>query len=208
MPLFDLRRVGTDPVFETPDEGFGPTLIDANGFRFGPAVKFQQGRDEGDAIPGIGDVGGTIEAGAFAEAYLAPGFRMRGEVRKGFGGHKGVVADVGADLIMGSTIDPLHFSIGPRVRFANARYVRAFYGVNPNQSALSGLPVHGVNGGLHSAGALASAKYRFNNSWGIEAYSRYDRLLGDAADSPLVRSSVGSRNQFEAGIGLIYSFGL
>lgn len=206
FPLFDLRRIGTDPVFETPDEAFGPTLIKGKGFSLGPALQFHSGRDEEDAIIGIGDVKTTVELGAFAEAYLSDNFRARGEIRKGLGGHKGLVADLGADMILGSMTDAAHFSIGPRLKLADARYMRAFYGVNAAQRAATGLALHDPDGGLHSAGALASANYRFNAAWGMEAYGRYDRLVSDAADSPLVRSAVGSRNQFEAGLGLTYSF--
>jgi outer membrane protein len=204
-PVIDIYRTERGPTFETPDEGFGFGIIGSDAFRVGPAVQIHHGRDEEDAIPGIGDVGTSIEGGAFAEAYLAPNFRLRGEVRKGFGGHKGVVGDIGADFITGSP-QTFQFSIGPRARIANARYVRAFFGVNPEQSALTGLPVYDAGGGLHSAGALAYAKYRLGGNWGLEAYGRYDRLLGDAKDSPLVLSSVGSRNQYEVGLGLSYRF--
>lgn len=205
-PVIDIRRAGTDPLFETPDEGFGFGIVGDEDFRIGPAFQIEHGRDEEDAIPGIGDVGTTIEGGAFAELYVAPALRLRGEVRKGFGGHKGVVADIGADVIFGTPAEGLNFSIGPRLRLANARYVRAFFGVNPEQSALTGLPVYNVDGGLHSAGALAFANYQFDRRWGIQGYARYDRLLGDAKNSPLVLSSVGSRDQYEVGIGLSFSF--
>lgn len=204
-PVIDVYRTDRGPSFETPDEGFGFGVVGDDRFRIGPTVQIQHGRDEEDAIAGIGDVGTSIEGGAFAEAYLTPGLRLRGELRKGFGGHKGVVGDIGADFIMGS-LDTFQLSIGPRARFANGRYVRAFYGINPDQSALTGLPVHDVGGGLHSAGALTFAQYRLSDRIGLQAYGRYDRLLGDAADSPLVHSDVGSRDQFEAGIGLSYRF--
>lgn len=204
-PLFDARRIGTQAGFSTPDQSFGIGLVNGANFRVGPALNIASGRDEEEAIAGIRDVGTTIEGGAFAEAYMSDAFRFRAEVRKGFGGHKGIIGDLGADYIMGSP-EGTHFSIGPRLRLANARYVRAFYGVNPAQSALTGLPVHNVNGGLHSAGALAFAGISLGERLGLRAYGRYDRLLGDAADSPLVLSSVGSRNQFELGLGLTYSF--
>ncbi|MBA3677727.1 MAG: MipA/OmpV family protein [Sphingosinicella sp.] len=204
-PVIDVYRTERGPSFETPDEGFGFSIIGNDSFRVGPALQFDGGRNEEDAIPGIGDVKTSIEGGAFVEAYVGPQFRLRGEVRKGFGGHKGVVGDIGADFIMGSP-EALQFSIGPRARIASARYVRAFFGVNPAQSALTGLPVYDADGGLHSAGALAFAKYRLGKSWGVQGYGRYDRLLGDAKDSPLVLSDVGSRNQYEVGFGLSYRF--
>lgn len=205
-PIIDVRRADQPQRFETPDESFGIGLVSTRAFRAGPSINIQDGRDEEDAVPGIGDVGTTIEGGAFAEAYLGTNFRLRADVRKGFGGHKGLIGDVGGDFIIGDPADRFLFSVGPRLRFANARYVRTFFGVNPEQSALTGLPVHAVGGGVHSAGALAFASYRLTDRIGARAYSRYDRLLGDAADSPLVRSDFGSRNQLELGIGLTYSF--
>jgi outer membrane protein len=205
-PIVNVRRRGTEPRFQTPDDSFGIGLIGNSRFRVGPSLAIEPGRDEADAIPGIGDVGTTIEGGAFAEAFPAEHFRVRADVRKGFGGHKGVVADIGADAIMGSPGDRFHLSVGPRVRFANARYVRAFYGISPAQSALTGLPVHDAGGGLHSAGALSFANYQLSPRFGVQAYGRYDRLLGDAKDSPLVLSSVGSRDQYEVGLGLTYTF--
>lgn len=207
-PLVEVRKVGTDPVFSTPDQSLGFSLLKGKGFRAGPAARLGESRDEEDAIEGIGDVGRAVELGAFAEYYLSPNLRTRAELRKGIGGHEGLIADLGADMILGKVTQPFHASIGPRLRFADGNYVRAFYGVDAEQSAATGLAPHDPEGGLHSAGALASAVYRTKGGLGLEGFARYDRLLGDSAASPLVRSSVGSRDRFEIGLGLTYSFGL
>jgi outer membrane protein len=205
-PIVNVRRTGKEARFITPDDNFGIGLIGDRNFRIGPSLNIQHGRNEADAIPGIGDVGTTIEGGVFAEAFLTDHFRLRADVRKGFGGHKGVVGDVGADVIFGQPADRFHFSVGPRLRLANNRYMQSFYGVSPTQSTLSGLPTYNAGGGLTSAGALTFANYQITPRLGIQAYARYDRLLGDARNSPLVLSSVGSRNQYETGLGLTYSF--
>jgi outer membrane protein len=39
------------------------------------------------------------------------------------------------------------------------------------------------------------------------AYAKYDRLSGDAADSPVVRE-LGSRSQLSGGLGITYTFNL
>jgi outer membrane protein len=39
----------------------------------------------------------------------------------------------------------------------------------------------------------------------MQGYLGYDRLAGDAADSPLVRT-IGSRDQFSGGAGLFIEF--
>jgi outer membrane protein len=80
--------------------------------------------------------------------------------------------------------------------------------VDAEQSERTGLAVYSAGGGLHSLGGLGSVIYRMKGGFGLEGFARFDRLVGDAADSPVVRSSAGSRNQFELGLGLTYSFGL
>ena len=43
-------------------------------------------------------------------------------------------------------------------------------------------------------------------NWGAAVYGRYDRLIGDAADSPVTRQ-LGSRGQPSVGVALSYTFG-
>jgi outer membrane protein len=45
----------------------------------------------------------------------------------------------------------------------------------------------------------------FNPQWEVHSYVEYERLLGDAANSPLVTAR-GSPNQTTVGIGASYSF--
>jgi outer membrane protein len=54
--------------------------------------------------------------------------------------------------------------------------------------------------------ALASGlTTQFDERWGLFGYARAERLVGDAAKSPIVRA-YGSRNQLSAGLGLSYAF--
>jgi outer membrane protein len=205
-PIVSVRRSGTERRFATPDESFGISLVKSGSLRIGPAINVDTGRDEDDAIEGLGDVNWSIEGGAFAEAYVGDNFRLRGEVRKGFGGHKGLVGDVGADLILGRPTEVFHFSIGPRARFVNSRYNRAFFGIDAEQALATGFPLYDPDGGLYSAGALTFADYQLSRTFGIRGYARYDRLMGDAKDSPLVNSAIGSKDQIEAGVGLTITF--
>lgn len=205
-PIVAARREGSERRFYTPDDSFGLSLTDDPSFRFGPAVEIERGRQEDD-VPGLDRVKSTIEAGAFLE-YFAGSFRLRADFLQGINGHKGLVGEVGADFISGDPDDQLHFSIGPRASFASGKYVRAFYGISPAESVASGLAAYDPDGGFHSIGALAFSEYKLSPRFAVQAYGRYDRLQGDAADSPLVRSDYGSRNQFEVGAGITYSFNI
>ena len=46
---------------------------------------------------------------------------------------------------------------------------------------------------------------QLGSRWGLFSYARYERLIGDAAKSPIVRR-FGSRDQLSAGLGLSYTF--
>jgi outer membrane protein len=48
-------------------------------------------------------------------------------------------------------------------------------------------------------------KYRIDPQWEVHSYVEYDRLLGDAAKSPIVTAR-GSVNQTTVGIGASYAF--
>jgi outer membrane protein len=206
-PLLDLSRTRGDRPFEfeAPDESAGFPLIRAKGFAFGPAVGFEgqrRGRDVGTDLP---KVGFTVEPGAFVQYSFADSFRLRAEVRHGVGGHKGLISNVSADYVARNGDDWL-FSIGPRMTITNDRYNRAYFSVLPEDAADAGLPAYRAKGGVQALGAAAGFSTQFSRQWGIFAYGKYDRLVGDAADSPIVRE-YGSRDQFSAGAALTYTFG-
>ena len=129
---------------------------------------------------------------------------MTAEGLKGLGGHKGVVGTVGADYIWRDG-DRYVFSIGPRVLFSNSRYQRAFFGVTPEAALASGLPAYRPSGGVHGVAAASGLSVQFDPRWGVFGFARYERLVGDAAKSPIVRE-LGSRNQLSGGVGLSYTF--
>lgn len=202
-PNFGLRRAGEPVPFEAADDSFGFGLINQSGFSFGPALQIQGRRKDEDVGAPIGNVPTTIEIGAFAQAFLGSSFRLRAEARRGIGGHDGWNGDIGADAII--PLGRSRMSIGPRVRLADERYMDAYFGVDSAQAARTGLPAFDAGGGVHSVGATAGLDLQLSDTWGVYSYARYDRLVGDAADSPIVRT-YGSRNQYSAGLGLTYSF--
>ena len=205
MPIFGLRREGAPLPFEAPDEGTGFGFLgDDSAFDFGPAVQFQNKRQEEDVGAPVGDVGFTVEAGAFAQVSLGDNFRLRAEGRRGIGGHDGWVGDLFADFVLRDD-DTYVFSIGPRARWGDDNYHDAYFSVTPAVAVAAGLPVYDAEGGIHSVGAVAGLTYMLSRDWGLYGFAGYDRLVGDAADSPIVQA-FGSRNQYSAGIGVFYSF--
>ena len=205
-PLWRLNIAhGTDPFkFNGPDYSPGIPLISSGGFSFGPAVNIAAGRKNSDFEVPVGKVKSTIEAGAFASYEIADSIYLRAEALKGLGGHDGIVGTIGADKIWRDG-DRYVFSIGPRVLFSDSRYQRAYFGVTPAVALATGLPTYRPGGGVHGVAAATSISYQFDPRWGLFGYGRYERLVGDAAKSPIVRQ-LGSRNQLSAGLGLSYIF--
>ena len=205
-PFVDVARAKGDEVFafEAADESFGIPVLTTNGFAFGPAANLQGKRRSRDVGGVLDEVGFTVELGGFVQYALTPAVRLRAEVRQGIGGHEGLVANVGADYVARRGDDWL-FSVGPRVTLANARYNRAYFGISPAAAARSGLPVYDPGGGIEAVGATAGYIKQFTPRWGVYGYAKYDRLVGDPADSPVV-ARYGSRDQLSGGIALTYSF--
>ena len=205
-PLWDLdfARGDNEFRFEAPDDGFDIAVISNDSFAAGPVANFERGRKNSDVGANVGKVKSTIEVGAFAQANPTKAFRIRGELRKGIGGHEGLVGDVGADFIARDG-DNYVFSIGPRLLFSDKKYQRAFFEVTPAAAVATGLPVYRPDGGMHAVAATSGLSYQFSKEFGMFGFARYERLVGDAGKSPIVRR-LGSRNQGSAGIGLSYTF--
>jgi len=92
------------------------------------------------------------------------------------------------------------------VTWADHRYHDAYFSVAPADSAPSGLPAYDAGAGIQAVGVTAGLVTQLTRRWGIYSYAKYDRLAGDAADSPIVRR-YGSRDQLSGGIALSYTFG-
>jgi outer membrane protein len=220
----DIEVRYKDRFFLSFRDGAGFDLIKTDHFRAGPVVKFQQQRNEDggggiftiagartDALLGLGDVPSTAEAGGYVQ-YQAGSFSAKAEVRKGIGGHHGVIADLGVRYttrVMGLEVGerPVVLSVGPRATIVDDTYNQAYFGVTATQSAASGLRQFNAKGGLLSYGAGAALIVPVSGRLSASLSGGYDRLSGDAAKSPLVAER-GSRNQATVGLGLSYRFGM
>lgn len=207
LVIFGFRREGTPMPFGAPDDSIGPGILGRDSvFNFGPAIRFQNKRTEDDVGALVGDVGFTVEVGGFVEVLPSENFRVRAELRQGLGGHRGLTGDLSADFILRDE-NTYIFSIGPRARWADNDYHDAYFGVTPAVSVTTSLAGFDPNGGFYALGAVAGLTYRLGRNWGLKGYVGYDRLIGDAADSPIVRG-FGSRDQFSGGGGLFLEFNI
>ncbi len=208
FPMFEVRRAGKPASFRSPRDGFSFGIFDYGRFRAGPTtkVRFERKESSDTNLRGLGDVAWAFEAGAFAEYWVADWLRTRVELLQGIGGHRGLVSDVTADLVVPVT-KQLTFSGGPRMTLATAAATSPYFSITPAQSAASGLPVYDAGGGIRSLGAGAQARYEWSPQWATHMFIEYERLAGDAANAPLV-TRYGTRDQIQVGLGVTYSFNM
>jgi outer membrane protein len=205
MPIFGLRREGAPMPFQAQDQGIGfGVLGQGSRVNFGPAIGIRARRQQDDVGAAVGDVGFTIEAGGFVEVYPLRSLRLRGEVRQGLGGHRGLVSDLGADIIIRDT-GSFILSFGPRARWGDGDFTRAYFGISPAVATATGLPAYRPGSGFYAVGGMGGLTYKVGRNWGLRSYLGYDRLIRDAGDSPIVRR-FGSRDQFSGGAGLFIEF--
>jgi outer membrane protein len=206
VPIFSIRRAGSTEQFRGPRDGASIALLDFGDLRAGPVGKFVASRKANSysELNGLGDVSAAVELGGFVEYFPVDWFRARAELRQGIGGHHGVVADFSADVIV-PVIRRYTVSAGPRFTWESTKATSPYFGIDAVQAMATGLPVFNAKGGAHSVGAGAQVSYRVNTQWEVHSYVEYERLLGDAAASPLVTLR-GSPNQTTVGFGASYSF--
>jgi outer membrane protein len=157
--------------------------------------------DDNDKLEGLGDVDSGIEVGGFV-SYKNKPWRFKTEARQEVeSGHEGALVElsVGTDLPFAK---PRVF-VELATTWASDDYMESFFGVDSQQSADSGLRKYNAEAGFKDVNISISAGYPITNRWRIAAMVEYKRLLGDAADSPIV----DDKNQFVAGLGFSYHMG-
>lgn len=205
-PSLSFRRAGTPERFSAPDDGLSFSFLEDSFLRFGVVGRFQGGRylDDDRRLIGLEKVDWTVEPGVFVEYWPLEFLRARAEIRRGFHGHEGFVADLGLDLVQ--TYGAFTFSAGPRLALGDDEFMETYFGVTPVEAALNGqVTPYRPSGGLVSVGAVAGVTYDWSQEWSSTAFLSYKHLVSEAADSPIVKR-FGSEHQLGFGLTLSYSF--
>jgi outer membrane protein len=212
-PGISIRRPGQPWKFGAPDDGFGFAVINTDWFQIGPVGRLRGERDSNDVkrFRGMDDVNVGIEPGAFVEFYPLEVFRVRGELRHGVYGHKGFVGNIAADYIQ--RFDRTTVSFGPRAELGDKDFMNTYFGVSAREATdvflNTGRTIgaYKAKGGVKSVGLAGAITYDWTEHWSTTAFGGYDRLVGEAADSPVAKK-LGTKQSFTVGVGLAYSFGV
>lgn len=201
FPFLDIRW--RNRVFLNTRDGLGVNIWRDRMFTLSTSIGYTFGRNEdaSNDLNGLGD----IDGGALAI--------VKGEMRyEGFAfstrfSHQLTGEDTGYQVDFGlgySFRSPSGWFLRPGLNasYASGQYMDEFFSVSAGQSVASGLAVKDADAGFKSYGARVLAGYRFNRNWRAISRFSYDRLVGDAADSPITKD----RDQFAIGLGLVRRF--
>jgi outer membrane scaffolding protein for murein synthesis (MipA/OmpV family) len=97
----------------------------------------------------------------------------------------------------GSGIDVFAFTT-----FASSEFVNRDFGVTPEQSMISGLPVTDLDGGYRSTGLSAVGRWSMGSRWQVVGEAGYERYGADISDSPIA----GGDDEYEMGVSLVWVF--
>ncbi len=183
-------------------------------WRAGPAFGAALPRNDdatNDTIALLPEVGFSAEVGGFVgfETPVAglPEGRVSGDVsvrQDVAGGHEGLVVRTDLDYFF-AVNRVLRFSVGANATYADQNYYDSFFTVTPEASVASGLAAFEAESGLKDVGAEGVMILSFHPRYAVFFRGAYNRLLADAADSPIV-DVAGDPNQIFLGGGLFYSF--
>ncbi len=188
-------------------------LVNHPWFRFGPSLNYHFGRDDvdDDVVDRMDDIDDTVEGGAFVGVE----FIDRSNPRKRFSADIDFLHDLGGEHD-GYTISfgargwypvsrMFDIGIGGAFVYADGDYMSTYFDVDRSDSLRSGLPEFDADAGVKDIRINPVVVMHLSVNWHLAAGFQYRRLLGDAADSPIVDDR-GSKNQWISGVGVAYSW--
>lgn len=180
-------------------------VLKFNGFEAGPLFGWRFDRDQDDSfrLLGLGDVDGGFVLGGYVAYRLGPIMPFVSYHNQVSGDDTGGVLRFGTEA---KTMLAPGLSVSATIgaSYADDDYADAYFSVTPAQSAASvaGLGVYDADAGIKDVYFGLTADVPIAQDWTLKLSGRYARLVGDAADSPVVENE----NQFFGGIGLTYQF--
>ena len=201
FPIIDVSRFYVPGIGQVADGN-----EEKRGFGFYPSFSFNGERKSSDSVDlfGTTKIDWAFEAGLGVH-YRQDWFRGFAQIRQGFNGHDGQIGELGLDFIT-QPIDQVEIVFGPRLDWGSDEYSDTYFGVTAAEASRPGstLAAYNPDGGIISVGLAAGADYEFNEKTTFHLRANWDRYVGDAADSPIIKA--GSEDQFSVGIGISYRF--
>lgn len=184
-------------------------LLNQGGLKAGPLAGYSFGReeDDGDKLAGLGDVDEGLIVGGFV-AYSFNIDDSKFTLSSSY--HQQVTGDEdGYQLRFSAGVErPINERLKLKAKvgttYADEEYYQTNFGVTSAQSLSSraNLSAFDTDAGFKDVFVSLGSDLQLTESWKLISSVKYSRLLGDAADSPVIETE----DQLTGIIGLTYKF--
>ncbi|HEY0953963.1 MAG TPA: MipA/OmpV family protein [Roseateles sp.] len=168
--------------------GASTQLVESDRWRVGVSLRVDSGRDSGDAdtTRGLPDVKRTLRARVYANYTLAPDWNLGTSLSQDALGRQGGMT---ASLDLGWRFhrsESTEWTSGIGLTAGNAQNMRSYFGV-PDFAATAARPAYRPGAGLRDVYLGLGVRHALDKHWFVFGSAGLSRLLGPAADSPLVQ---------------------
>ena len=189
-------------LFADPFNGVGYVFEPAGNLIYGIRANIETGRSVEDALPGLERIKPRLNPGVFANYTVNEQLSLKSALRGGLGdAGNGGLLNLGATYKLYNA-NFVSVNLNASAKFANSSYMQSYFGVTPAQAAASGLAAHQPTAGLATAQVGLTGGFPISREIYIISSVSVQRLMGDAASSPLAKR----KTQPSAFIGAVYSF--
>lgn len=200
LPFVDIKYKN---FFLSPKRGLGG-YYKWNGVKVGASLNYGFGRDtdENARLSGLDEVDPSMQGEFYMNywlKYLKLDATLARDLTEGYDGFKAQLS-AGTGLPIKDT--GLFVLGGVFTHIANSRHQLAYFGISRDEASRSIYNPHDVGTGFQDAGVHFGLRQDLGEGMALNARLTYTRLVGDAADSPIVQSE----NQWSGGAFLTYTF--
>ncbi len=173
-------------------DGVGSYPIKGENYKLGGSVGFAPGRKENDDaknLRGMGDIDSEVTANLKGEYMIGP-VQISGDITAG-SEHYGTTAklEVGSMFPVNDKLMVMG-SVGPT--WADEKHMQSYFGVSADQATRSGHRRYNAGSGVKSVGVNIGTVYKVSQNWDAMLMVSSDKLLNDAADSPITQKDSSS----------------
>jgi outer membrane protein len=183
--------------FANPFDGIGSYPLRGENYKLGASIGVDFGRDEDDSddLRGMGDIDMSATVNLMGE-YDLGALKFSAKLTKGDDDYGMTAeADVGTMwpvtrrlMVMGK--------VG--TKWADEDNMKTYFGVSSAQAGRSVYSQYTPDAGFKSVGVTVSGFYSITENWNAMLMVSGDQLIGDAADSPIVKQEFQPMTMFSA----------
>lgn len=198
VPLVDVQK---GRFFARNDAGIGMNLYEDSPFTVGASINWMKGYEAEDAPAGIGEVKDALGGRVFVTTRFGGASATFSATQALTEKERGLQLDARVSYPWRAT-ERLTVVPSLAISAGNAKYMNSYFGIDAGRSARSGLAPYSMKGGVKEATFGVLANYKLTDRWALKGGLVTGQLLGDAADSPIVK-----QKSITTGIlGLTYAF--